>query len=129
MRRPHDGTHWIGRIWPLFSWVTCWKCHDEFRREWLWRMYGRWRGDLSTFRRPVEIRFCRQCAPTREDALRIFREIWPPKPPAPPKVAPGEDPAAAPKTEPSGSYVVLPAWPPIVESPKPVPNDESWSQG
>lgn len=74
----------IYSIYPIFLWVPCAVCGDEFRREKIWVIRNR---DLITERERINYA-CTHCAPTKQKASDLIKKIIfkrPAPPPKPPK--------------------------------------------
>ena len=57
----------VNRMWPLFFWYKCAMCGHEIRREWGWEVYA---GPYVNGKGHTWY-LCGECAPTRDDAVRI----------------------------------------------------------
>lgn len=62
----------IWRTYPLFKWVKCENCHDEFRREWVWTAFVAW---VKPYWHQIFL--CKDCAPDYDSAHDYFHnEKW-----------------------------------------------------
>jgi hypothetical protein len=70
MKRPYRH-EFVSSVWPLLFWLRCVKCGEEFRREKGWQTQtGPYYGGHG-----VILSLCHGCAPTKEDAERVLKEI------------------------------------------------------
>ena len=63
----------VSKIWPIFDWLRCCKCKEEFRREQGWTTDYHPIG--SVILQGIDIYLCKSCAQSKTDAEMLFQKF------------------------------------------------------